>query len=113
MVEDNYPVRYWRSERWHIITTAINDDNDNDNDDNSNADTTGPVITITGDASESVNQDEVYLDPGATASDAVDGDVTTTASGTVDTSTVGSYTLTYIATDSSVTKVQQQEQWPY
>jgi hypothetical protein len=57
--------------------------------DNSNADTTGPVITITGDASESVNQDEVYLDPGATASDAVDGDVTTTASGTVDTSTVG------------------------
>jgi hypothetical protein len=84
-----------------IALVSCGGSNDNDGDDNSNADTTGPVITITGDASESVNQDEVYLDPGATASDAVDGDVTTTASGTVDTSTVGSYTLTYIATDSS------------
>jgi hypothetical protein len=72
-----------------IALVSCGGSNDNDGDDNSNADTTGPVITITGDASESVNQDEVYLDPGATASDAVDGDVTTTASGTVDTSTVG------------------------
>ena len=42
-----------------------------------------------------------FEDPGATATDAVDGDIDVTVTGTVDTSTVGSYTITYTATDSS------------
>ena len=64
-------------------------------------DHTAPVITLTG---ENPLQHEVgttYSDPGATALDGVDGDVTSniTVSGSVDTNTVGSYTLTYIVTD--------------
>ena len=48
-----------------------------------------------------VNQGSTFSDPGATAEDAVDGTVTVTVSGTVDTSTVGTYTLTYRAEDSA------------
>ena len=64
------------------------------------ADTTAPVITITG--SETVNheQGETYTDEGATAQDAVDGSVAVSTSGSVDTA-AGTYTLTYSATDSA------------
>ncbi len=63
------------------------------------ADETAPVITLTGDNPMTVLQGRTFTDPGATATDAVDGTVTVTVSGTVDTSTVGIYTLTYTATD--------------
>jgi len=42
-----------------------------------------------------------YTDSGAVAVDAVDGDVTVTTSGTVDTNTPGEYLLTYTATDAA------------
>jgi hypothetical protein len=66
-------------------------------------DTTGPVIVITGDASVSVAKDATYQDAGATASDAVDGTVAVTATGStaVNTATVGDYTITYSATDAA------------
>ena len=41
-----------------------------------------------------------YTDEGATATD-LSGDITVTSTSTVDTSIVGSYTVTYTATDSS------------
>ena len=63
-------------------------------------DTTSPVITLTGDASVTVELGATYTDAGATATDA-SGDITVTSSGTVDTTTVGSYTITYSATDAS------------
>ena len=50
-----------------------------------------PVTVEVGDA---------YTDAGATASDA-SGSATVTSSGTVDTSTPGTYTITYTATDAS------------
>ena len=65
------------------------------------ADLTGPVITLTGDAEMNVDQGGAFTDPGATATDNVDSSVTVTASGTVDTNTVGTYTLTYDATDAA------------
>jgi hypothetical protein len=74
---------------------------DSDDDDDEVVDTTGPVITVTGDDPATVNHDAVYTDAGATAVDAVDGTVDVSSSGTVDTSTVGSYTITYSASDSS------------
>jgi len=40
-----------------------------------------------------------FTDPGATASDLVDGAITATVSGTVNTAVPGSYTLTYTAAD--------------
>jgi len=63
------------------------------------ADTTPPVITVTGNNPETVIQDATYTDAGATATDDRDGTVTVTPTGSVDTSTVGTYTITYRATD--------------
>ena len=66
-------------------------------------DTTPPVITLNGDATMSVTKDSeiTFTDPGATALDAVDGVVTVTATGTVNMSAIGSYTITYRASDNS------------
>ena len=63
-------------------------------------DTTAPVITITGDESVTIELGATYTDEGATATD-VSGDITVTSTSTVDTSVVGSYTVTYTAADSS------------
>ena len=60
-------------------------------------DTTAPVITVTGDNPATVELGATYTDAGATA----DGGETVTSSGTVDTSTVGAYTITYSATDAA------------
>jgi phage gpG-like protein len=61
-----------------------------------------PVITIIGDANYEQERNEPYNDPGATAVDTVDDSVPVTIGGdTVDTSTVGDYTVTYTATDSA------------
>tara|TARA_B110000046_G_scaffold79210_1_gene87240 strand:+ start:3399 stop:5066 length:1668 start_codon:yes stop_codon:yes gene_type:complete len=60
-------------------------------------DTTAPVITITGDNPATVELGATYTDAGATA----DGGETVTSTGTVDTSTVGAYTITYSATDAA------------
>ncbi len=63
-------------------------------------DTTPPVITILGDNPTTlvVNTD-TYTDAGATATDAVDGAVEVTSTSDVDTSVIGSYSVTYTATD--------------
>ena len=58
-----------------------------------------PVITINGDNPATVELGTSYSDDGATAVDAFHGSTNVVASGTVDTSTVGSYTISYSATD--------------
>ena len=60
-------------------------------------DTTAPVITLTGDASVTIELGTVYTDAGATS----DGGETVTTTGTVDVITAGVYTLTYSASDAS------------
>jgi GH35 family endo-1,4-beta-xylanase len=64
-------------------------------------DKVAPVITLNGDANVNVAVDSVYADAGATASDNYDADITVVVSGNVNTSVVGTYTITYSATDSS------------
>lgn len=64
-------------------------------------DTTAPVISIIGDNPLSINKDSTYEELGATAIDDVDVTVTTISTGVVDTSIVGTYTVTYTATDSA------------
>jgi|GEM_PF-270892 len=59
-----------------------------------------PVVTLNGDAQVNLNLGDTFSDPGATANDLEDGALTVTVSGSVDTSSVGNYTLTYSATDS-------------
>lgn len=61
-------------------------------------DTTNPEVTITGeDVTMAVG--DSYTDAGAAATDACDGSIDVTTSGTVDTDTVGEYTVTYAAVD--------------
>jgi hypothetical protein len=64
-------------------------------------DATAPVITLVGAASISHQQGTAYTDAGASASDAVDGSVSVTTSGTVDVATAGIYRLTFSATDAA------------
>jgi len=68
------------------------------------ADITPPVITIQGDNPASVVQNATYTDAGATAVDTIDGTVTVKSTGSVDTSTLGEYTITYTATDKAGNK---------
>lgn len=62
-----------------------------------------PVITIIGDAIIEVAQGATYVDQGATATDNVDGDVTSSIStiNPVNTSIIDAYFVTYIVTDSN------------
>lgn len=65
------------------------------------ADTTAPVITITGSNPVTIEVGSTYTDAGATAIDDVDATTTVTSSGTVNSNTVGAYIITYTATDSA------------
>jgi len=66
-------------------------------------DTTIPVITLVGDATVTIEVGTNYTDAGATASDNYDGDITNniTIVNSVDTSVVGSYTVTYNVSDAA------------
>ena len=67
------------------------------------ADATPPVVTLAGEAAMQLSVGDTFTDPGATATDAIDGDVTAgiVVTGTVDTATADLYTLTYSATDAA------------
>jgi probable HAF family extracellular repeat protein len=64
-------------------------------------DTTPPVITLYGLNPVSITIGTRYIDAGATAVDTVDPFVLLVTTGSVDTSVVGTYTITYTATDMS------------
>ena len=66
-------------------------------------DTTAPVITISGANPVDVDLGTTYNDAGASATDANDGDLTSsiTVSSNVDTNTVGTYTVTYTVSDAA------------
>jgi len=65
------------------------------------ADTTAPVISISGAQALTIEQGTAYSDAGATATDDVDGAVTVSTTGSVISSSAGEYTLTYSATDAA------------
>ncbi len=65
------------------------------------ADTTPPVVTVNGDDPLEVIAGTVFDDPGATATDNVDAAVAVVVSGSVNTSSPGSYVLTYTAEDAA------------
>jgi endoglucanase Acf2 len=69
-----------------------------DSNDAGSADRTAPVITVNGPLTVNHEQGTVYVDQGATATDAVDGSVPVTTTGSVGTD-AGTYTLTYTASD--------------
>jgi hypothetical protein len=63
-----------------------------------------PVLTLNGDNPMNLNVGESYSEPGATASDILDGNLTEAIeiSGTVDTGTAGTYTVNYSVTDAAL-----------
>lgn len=67
------------------------------------ADTTAPVIALLGTSPVSIDVGSVYNDAGATASDNIDGDITTNivTVNPVNTGVAGSYTVTYNVADSA------------
>ena len=66
-------------------------------------DQTAPSITILGDNPATIEAGSTYTDAGATATDNYNNDVTSsiTAYSTVDSNTIGSYTVTYTVSDAS------------
>ena len=66
-------------------------------------DTTAPVITLAGANPLSLNFGEAYVEPGATAQDDTDGDLTASIAidGTVDALTEGTYTVQYSVSDAA------------
>lgn len=79
--------------------------NDVDPDDaNSCPDINPPVITLLGDNPLNLSVGDAYVEPGATAIDDVDGDISGSIvidSSAVDTTTPGSYEVTYDVSDSA------------
>jgi len=69
-----------------------------------------PVITLSGSASVSIGSGSVYSDPGATAKDAEDGDLTNkivVGGDTINYNIPGDYRITYNVTDSSGKKAKE------
>lgn len=66
-------------------------------------DTTAPVITLLGANPLALSVGAAFSDPGATAQDDVDGDLTSAiiASGAVDTAAAGTYARTYVVSDAA------------
>ena len=64
-------------------------------------DTEAPIITLNGDNPMHIALNSNYTEEGATAIDNIDGEIDVTITGSVDTTQVGEYTITYSATDSS------------
>ncbi len=66
-------------------------------------DTTAPVITLVGDATITIPTNSTFIDPGATATDNIDGNLTAQilVGNTVDTAIVGTYYVTYDVTDAA------------
>lgn len=64
-------------------------------------DTTAPRITLQGDAAMQLRVNSSYIDAGAQAVDAVDGALSVVSTGSVNTNVLGTYMLTYTATDAA------------
>ena len=79
-----------------MVSSCKKDDNEGD--------TTSPVVTLNGSSTETFSLGDSYSDPGATATDDVDGNVTVTSdfsSTNPNMNRVNTYTITYTATDAA------------
>lgn len=70
---------------------------------NCKGDKTAPKIVLKGTSTITLKLNEAYVEPGATATDDVDGDLTSKIeiTGTVDVTKAGTYTITYTVKDSN------------
>ena len=77
------------------------------------ADTTRPVIVVTGNVFDTVLVGVTYTDPGATATDNKDGNVTSliVVTGTVNTAAAANFTLNYNVSDQAGNKAHQKSRY--
>lgn len=96
---------------FYVVTVTVTDENDNSFDIIFNVeviDTTAPVITLTGDATITIEVGATYTELGAVFTDNYDQNGDATVGGdTVDTATVGTYIITYDITDSNGNEATQ------
>lgn len=92
----------------YTVTYNITDQNGNAADEvtltvHITEDETAPVITLLGDASISIEAGQPFVDPGATAADDLDGDLTDdiVVGSDLDVNTIGTYTVTYDVMDAA------------
>lgn len=98
------PVKVYPNGSYTIVLTASNSAGASDTftDTITFLDAEIPLITLIGDATINIPLGDTFTDPGATALDDVDGDITAdivVGGDTVDTTVEGSYTITYDVTD--------------
>jgi hypothetical protein len=81
------------------VTVFVNDGRGNFG----SGDSTPPTLALRGEPTINITIDAPFTDPGVTATDTVDGDLTSrvVAAGAVNTTVLGSYTITYSVTDLS------------
>ena len=87
-----------------IVACSSEDGVDSNNNYIQNTDTTAPIITIVGDTLINVSRGSTYIDEGATATDDVDGDITSNIysnASLVNTRVAGEYIIIYRVYDSS------------
>lgn len=86
----------------HTLTLVVRDPDGGSDSDSVTitvTDTTAPVLTLNGSDPMTIEGGSLFTDPGARATDTCDGEVSVSVSGSVNTAVVGTYTLTYTATD--------------
>lgn len=82
-----------------VVSCSSSDGGDTTTPDTTTPDTTAPFIALHGPNPMAVIKENFYTEPGATAIDDRDSDVTVLITGNVNTSTVGEYIIEYSATD--------------
>jgi hypothetical protein len=96
--------KLWMTSLAVLFLSACGSDNNNEEDIGTpQNDTTAPVLVLVGDATVQVEAGESYVDQGATATDNIDGTITANiiVNGSVETTTIGTYTITYNVNDAS------------
>lgn len=95
---------------YKVVVTDAHSNSSSDTVDVTVADTTPPVVTLNGLATVKIYYGDSFVDPGATASDICDGDLTSSiqVTGSVNSLAIGSYTLTYTATDDATNSASKQ-----
>lgn len=99
---------YIKCGKYYTTKGYVENGSDKPNKPTTKKDTKKPDIILIGEKEVMINQNDTYVDSGASATDNVDGDITSKikVSGLVDTSKVGTYTLTYSVTDKAGNKAE-------
>jgi hypothetical protein len=90
----------------HTVSFSVTDDGGNTNSASRSVtveDTTAPVLSLIGDNNHSHGVNTAWADPGYSATDSLEGNLTASVaiSGDIDVNTTGEYTLVYSVSDSS------------